>query len=177
MKKHSQVFSSLGMAVVLCMTGSLALAKEQIPAASSNEQENTGLPDAYATFAGSRSNAQALIEGLLNGTRITLVTPPSSTTRSTQNTFVPRTGKLGYDNVRVALALAQAALVKAGITQPTAGQIEAVLNGGAIMAPYGPAQMPGVLALRSQGQVWGNISKALGVKLAADGSVAAATSP
>lgn len=176
MKKHSQVFSSLGMTMVLCMSGSLAQATEW-PAASSSDQENTGLADAYATFAGSRSNAQALVEGLLNGTRITLVTPASLATRPAQSTFLPKTGKLGHDNVRMALALAQAALAKAGISQPTAGQIEAVLNGGAIMAPYGPAQMPGVLALRSRGQVWGNISKALGVKLADDGSVAAATRP
>ncbi|WP_130620313.1 hypothetical protein [Dyella amyloliquefaciens] len=158
------------------MISSLAFATEP-PAAPSSEQEKTGLADTYATFAGSRSNAQALIEGLFNGTRGTLVMPTSPTTRAAQSTFAPRTGKLGYDNIRMALALAQAALLKVGITQPTAGQIEAVLNGGAIMAPDGPAQTPGVLALRSQGQVWGNISKALGVKLAADGSVAAATSP
>lgn len=176
MKKHSQLFSSLGMAVVLCMNCFCAFAAD-LPVTASHGQESAALADAYAAFAGSSSNARALVEGLLNGTRITLVMPAISGNRPEQSSFVPRTGKLGYDNVRMALALAQAALAKAQITQPTAAQIEATLNGGAIMAPYGPTQMPGVLALRSQGQVWGNISKALGVKLAADGSVAGASGP
>jgi hypothetical protein len=176
MKKHVKLSSSLGMAVVLCMSGFYASAAD-FPASVSGDQESDALTDAYTAFAGSSSNAHALVEGLLNGSRITLVMPASSGNPSAPTSFTPKTGKLGYDNVRMALALAQAALAKAQITQPTAAQIEAVLNGGAIMAPYGPAQMPGVLALRSRGQVWGNISKALGVKLAADGSVAAANSP
>lgn len=176
MKKHSQLFSSLGMAVVLCMSGFFASATD-LPATTSGDQDSAALANAYTAFAGSSSNARALVEGLLNGTRITLVMPATSGNESAQSSFTPKTGKLGYDNVKMALALAQAALAKAQITQPTAMQIEAVLNGGAIMAPYGPAQMPGVLALRSRGQVWGNISKALGVKLADDGSVAAANRP
>ena len=176
MKKHSPLFSSLGMAVVLCMSSFLAMATD-LPSAAPSDQENAALADVYTDFAGSSSNAHALVEGLLSGSRITLVTRAASDGRSAQSSFMPKTGKLGYSNVRMALALAQAALAKAQITQPTAAQIEAVLNGGAIMAPYGPAQMPGVLALRSRGQVWGNISKALGVKLAADGNVAAANKP
>lgn len=175
MKKHTQLFSSLGMAVVLCMSCFASAA--DLPGAASDEQESVALTDAYTAFAGSSSNAHALVDGLLNGTRITLEAPAAAGHHASQSSFVPKTGKLGYDNVRMALALAQAALVKAQITQPTTAQIEAVLNGGAIMAPYGPAQMPGILALRSRGQVWGNISKALGVKLAADGSVAAASKP
>ncbi|WP_201315547.1 hypothetical protein [Dyella sp. EPa41] len=148
-----------------------------LPSAASGDQESTALADTYTDFAGSSGNAHALVDGLLAGSRITLVTPAASGGRSTRSSFLPKTGKLGYANARMALALAQAALAKAQITRPTAAQIEAVLNGGAIMAPYGPAQMPGVLALRSQGQVWGNISKALGVKLPADGNVAAADHP
>lgn len=169
MKKYMQVASSLGLALALCTTGFSAAASGL--SATPDNHANAELAEAYAAFAGSHGNAQALVDGLLNGTRITLVMPHAMHGPA-QSTFTPRTGKLGYDNVRTALTLAQAALAKAGITRPTASQIEAVLNGGAIMAPYGPAQMPGVLALRSQGQVWGNISKALGVKLATDGSVA-----
>lgn len=176
MKKHTQLFSLLGMAVVLCMNCLFASAAD-LPGAAPDEQENAALADAYTAFAGSSSNAHALVDGLLNGTRITLDTPATAGHRTTPGSFMPKTGKLGYENVRMTLALAQAALTKAQITQPTAAQIEAVLNGGAIMTPYGPAQMPGILALRSRGQVWGNISKALGVKLAADGSVAAANTP
>lgn len=176
MKKRSLLFSSLGMTVVLCMSSFSTWAND-LPATSAGTMENTRLVDAYAGFAGSSGNAQALVEGLLSGSRITLVMPPSSGGRSVQSSFMPATGKLGYDNVRMALALARAALAKAGISRPTALQIEAVLNGGAIMAPYGPAQLPGVLALRSRGQVWGNISKAMGVKLEADGSVAETAIP
>lgn len=168
MKKRTQVMSSLAVVAALCAAAFSAGAAD-VPA-SPGDQADAGLVDAYAVFAGSPDNAQALVDGLLHGTRITLVMPDAAL-RPVQSTFTPRTDKLGYDNVRMALALAQAALAKAGITRPTAAQIEAALNGGAIMAAYGPAQMPGVLALRSQGQVWGNISKALGVRLAADGSV------
>lgn len=170
MKKRTRVMSSLAVAAALCM-GSFFAAASDLPAAS-GEPADDGLADAYATFAGSPGNARALVEGLIHGTRITLVMPDAAH-RPVPSTFMPKTGKLSYDNVRMALALAQAALAKSGITRPTAAQIEAALNGGAIMAAYGPAQMPGVLALRSRGQVWGNISKALGVPLAADGSVAA----
>lgn len=170
MKKRTRVMSSLAVAAALCM-GSFFAAASDLPAAS-GEPADDGLADAYATFAGSPGNARALVEGLIHGTRITLVMPDAAH-RPVPSTFMPKTGKLSYDNARMALALAQAALAKSGIARPTAAQIEAALNGGAIMAAYGPAQMPGVLALRSRGQVWGNISKALGVPLAADGSVAA----
>lgn len=75
-------------------------------------------PD-FATFAGSDANARALVSGLRNGTPVTLTSSSSSgTTAST--TFTPPTGKMGYGNVFITLALAKQQLTSLGITQPTA---------------------------------------------------------
>jgi hypothetical protein len=94
-----------------------------------------------------------------------LVTPATATSPAVQTTFTPDTGKLGYGNVNIALSLAQAELSKAGITQPTAAQIVVALNGGTLTSTGGAVSLPGVLALRSKGEGWGEISKTLGFKL------------
>src|SRR6185312_1250957 len=49
---------------------------------------------------------------------------------TTTTTFTPDTGKMGYGNVKIALSLAEASLAKAGITDPTAAEVAAALNGG-----------------------------------------------
>jgi hypothetical protein len=135
--------------------------------------ESSRLASTYTTFAGSTTNSQALVDGLRNGGPITLSTtvPPSSaggTATTTTTTFQPATGKMGYGNVNIALALARDELSKLGITDPTAAEIEAVLNGGAITLADGSTQtLQGVLALRAQGEDWGQIANGLGVKLGA----------
>lgn len=167
MKKHVHVLTALSIAVSLCMGSSLVLADTAptTQTATTSGQESTKLATSYATFAGSSSNAQALVTGLRGGTAIALVTPATTTAPATQTTFTPSTRQLGYGNVNIALALAQADLKAAGVTQPTAAQIEAALNGGSIAGPNGPVQLAGVLTLRSAGQGWGSIAKTLGVKL------------
>ncbi|MGN6313531.1 MAG: hypothetical protein ACTHMO_07215 [Rhodanobacteraceae bacterium] len=137
----------------------------------------TRLANRYATFAGSESNAEALVNALRNGTSATLdttttttVTNPDGTTSTSTTTtptaIQPATGKMGWGNVNIALALAQDELKQMGITQPTADQINAVLNGGTITSADGSSQsLQGVLALRAQGEGWGQISHTLGFKL------------
>ncbi|KGI76633.1 hypothetical protein [Oleiagrimonas soli] len=125
----------------------------------------------YSTLAGSDSNAQALIDGLRKGTDITLSTDTTASdgsTTSSDTTFTPATGAMGYGNVNISLALAQADLAAAGITDPTADQLEAALNGGTVTLSDGSTvDLQGVLALRASGQGWGQIAKALGVNLGA----------
>ena len=125
------------------------------------------LSDRYTTFAGSETNATALVNGLRDGTAITLTSAVNGQTTTT--TFTPTTGAMGYGNVAVALSLAQQDLAKAGVTDPTPAEIEAALNGGSITTGTGSAAvttpLSGVLALRTQGQGWGQIAQTLGVNL------------
>lgn len=167
MKNRVHVLTALSFAIGLSMSSAWAMA-DTVPvtqAAPTSGQESVKLANSYTDFAGSNGNAQALVNGLRSGSTIVLVTPATATTPAVQTSFTPSTGHLGYGNVNIALSLAQAELTAAGITQPTAAQIEAALNGGAVAGPKGPVQFTGVLALRAEGQGWGNIAKTLGFKL------------
>lgn len=179
MKKHVHVLTALSIAVGLCLGSSSVLADTAptTQTAPTSGQEGVKLAGSYTTFAGSAGNSQALVTGLRSGSTIVLVTPATATTPAVQTTFTPATGQLGYGNVNIALSLAQAELNAAGITHPTTAQIEAALNGGTVAGPNGPVQLTGVLALRAEGQGWGNIAKTLGFKLGDVMSAAKAHGP
>lgn len=136
---------------------------------TSSTTEVTRLSTEFSTFAGSDANATALVNGLRDGTAITLdetVTNANGTTSTTQVTIQPATGPLGYGNVRIALALAEASLAQQGITDPTAAELAAALNGGTLTLADGTTvKLSGVLADRAAGQGWGQIAKAMGFKL------------
>lgn len=176
MKKHLLAFSVLSAAIGLGMAGQTAMAAD-VPSTATTTQESTRLATSYTDLAGSMGNAQALVSGLRSGTAIVLVTPATATSPAVQTSFTPATGKLGFGNVNIALSLAQAELTKAGITQPTAAQLQAALNGGAVTTTTGTVQFPGVLALRAEGQGWGQIAKTLGFKLGDVVSAAKAKGP
>ena len=108
MKKNVHVLTALSMAIGLYIGSALAMA--DTPAAPTSGQESSKLAASYTTFAGSTGNAQALVSGLRNGTAIVLVTPATATTPAVQTTFTPSTRQLGYGNVNISLALAQAEL-------------------------------------------------------------------
>lgn len=108
-------------------------------------QSESQLIERYTALAGSKQNATSLVNGLRDGKEVKL------TKGTTSETFTPPTGKMGYGNVDNALALATASLEKKGITQPTPAQLEASLME--------------VLKLRADGQGWGQIAQAQGVKL------------
>ena len=114
----------------------------------------------FSAFAGSTQNAQALVDGLRNGTPITLTDIGGSST-----TITPSTKPMGFGNVNIALSLALQELAQQGITQPTSAQMQAALTGGTITTPTGSTSFTGVLTLRSQGMGWGAIANSLGFKL------------
>ncbi len=101
----------------------------------------------YASLAGSQANARTLIDGLRDGSKFSL--------GATQ--FTPPTGKMGYGNVDISLAIAQKKLAVEGIASPTPEQIRTVLVG----APGAP----GILAMRASGESWGQIANTLGFRL------------
>ena len=180
MKRHIVVAAS----ALLCM-GALAMSASALRAAESEPQAlttQTSQMDSLATtrgsttvsgkissdfssFAGSTSNADALVGGLRNGTPITL-TATDAKGVTTSTTFSPPTGKMGYGNVYTSLALAKQQLAGLGITQPTAAQIQAALAGGTVTGANGQTTtLSGVLTLRAQGMGWGQIAHTLGYKL------------
>lgn len=120
----------------------------------------------FETLAGSEENARSLVDGLRTGGEITLTSEIDGQT--VQRTFSPATGEQGYGNVFLALGLAEQELAKAGVTEPTAAQLEAALNGGVITVGTGETaksvELAGVLALRADGQGWGQIAREIGVK-------------
>ncbi len=144
------------------------------------------IASSFANLAGSESNALALVNALRNGTNATLtyaVPPPTGTTppattppatppppTTTTVTYDPPTGKMGWGNVKIALALAQDTLARAGITRPTAEQLQAALNGGSVTVknPDGTTTtttLKGVLQMRANGMGWGQIAHSSGTKL------------
>ena len=130
----------------------------------------------FTTLAGSEENALALTNALRNGTDVTLTTvvpPPAGSTApptTTTTTFTPPTGKMGWGNVKHSLALAQDALARAGVTNPTAEQLQTALMGGDIVVTNTDGTtttttLRGILTMRAEGMGWGNIAKAGGTKL------------
>jgi len=124
-------------------------------------QADERLVDKFTRFAGSKANAEALVNGLRNDQEVKLT---SSTQASA--TFTPKTDKMGLGNVNIALTLAKATLAEQGITRPTPQQIEAALNGGTVTNRDGKQVMlKGILAQRASGLGWGKIAQANGFKL------------
>jgi hypothetical protein len=134
----------------------------------------------FDALAGSPDNSLALVNGLRNGTPITLTseapadpaakstggTTGTTTTTTATTTITPPTGRMGWGNVFISLALAKAALANAGITDPTAAQLQAALTGGdATLADGSTVTMKGVLEMRAEGMGWGQIAHAEGTKL------------
>ena len=129
----------------------------------------------FNNFAGSEKNSLALVNALRNGTdaKLTYTTAPAKpggTPTTTTVTYDPPTGKMGWGNVKISLALAQDSLARAGITNPTAEQLQAALNGGSVTVknPDGTTtttKLSGVLQMRADGMGWGEIAKANGTKV------------
>ena len=126
------------------LSSPLALWAQAESAAKTPESANR-LIQKYTPLAGSEDNAKSLVTGLRDGAAVKL----SSGTTSTS--FTSPTGKMGYGNVNIALALAEASLKQQGIANPTSAQLE-----GALMS---------ILQQRADGKGWGQIASSMGFKL------------
>jgi hypothetical protein len=124
-------------------------------------QADDRLVDKFTRFAGSKANAESLVNGLRNDQEVKL-----TSTSQGSATFTPKTDKMGFGNVNIALTLAKATLAEQGITRPTPQQIEAALNGGTVTNRAGKeVKLTGVLTQRASGMGWGKIARANGFKL------------
>lgn len=131
---------------------------------------------------GSEDNAKSLIHGLRMKEKVVLVgpsmeppppppcipgsrfcKPTTTTTTSAMETveFMPDTDAMGWGNVDVALALAEADLTAKSVATPKPRQLKAALVGGTV----GGVSFDGILALRAAGAGWGDIAKSLGFEL------------
>lgn len=120
----------------------MALVLAPLAAWSENRDQ---LVKEYSDFAGSDANSKALVDGLRDGKEVKL------TDGKTTTTFTPATGKMGYGNVKIALAIAEADLKKQGITDPTPEQLK--------------AEMTKLLQDRADGGGWGKLAQDRGFKL------------
>jgi hypothetical protein len=125
------------------------------PLSKANAAAMSRLTEAFAEFAGSPANAQSLVEGLHNGTAIRLVGIDNA-----QKTFSPATKSMSWDDVKIALALANAELGSADIFSPTPVDIEAVLDGGTAGTGDLMINFTGVLTQRASGLRWDQIARA-----------------
>lgn len=125
------------------------------PATGTGSGTGTGTGSGTGTGTGAGT-------GTGTGTGTGSGTGPSTTT----TTFTPPTGKMGWGNVFISLALAQDTLTRAGITKPTAAQLQAALVGGDVTGADGKTvTLKGVLTMRAEGMGWGQIAQASGTKL------------
>lgn len=129
---------------VILIGGALAALSCAAAAQSSTAPEQR-LVQKYTSLAGSEDNAASLVNGLRDGSEIQLSPPATS--------FTPPTGKMGFGNVNIALALTEARL--ADVTNPTPADIQNALTNST----------DGILTLRAQGMGWGEIAHTFDFKL------------
>lgn len=107
------------------------LAIAALPAfAAIGDSGSRDLSSRYATWAGGKSNADALVNGLQSGKTVMLVTQGSNNTRSLAG-FTPPAA-MSEEEVGAALSKARSTLSSMGIKQPSADQIQAALIGGEV---------------------------------------------
>lgn len=127
----------------------LAAAAGMIAPAMAAPADAARLSSQYATWAGSKSNADSLVNGLTTGSSVTLVTTAPGNTKSLAG-FTAQT-RMSPEEVAAALASAKRSLAAMGIRQPTADQIQAAMIGGEVTLPSGKTRLvQGAVALRDE---------------------------
>ena len=108
-----------------------AITLAALPAvAALGDTDSRSLSSQYAGWAGGKSNADALVNGLQSGKTVMLVTQGANNTRSLAG-FTPP-GPMSAEQVSAALAKAKSTLAGMGVKQPSADQIQAALIGGEV---------------------------------------------
>ena len=169
----------LAAAVVLAFAPLAHAQTTEIPAPNAGQTlVATKIASNFSDLAGGEDNALALVRSLRTGTDVSLVTtvpvpegsPPGTLPTTTTTTFTPPTKSMGWGNVKHSLALARDQLARAGITNPTAEQLQTALMGGDLVRVNADGTttttaVKGILTMRADGMGWGNIAKEGGTKL------------
>ena len=143
---------ALGAASFVLLAGGLVGAQTATGTATTSTSTTTNkegdrLASSYSSLAGSPENAISLVNGLRTSSVIELSASPTAPSASVS----PATGKMGWGNVNIALALTQTSLTQQNITNPTPAQVASALSG--------------VLDARASGMGWGQIANSMGVSL------------
>jgi hypothetical protein len=109
-------------------------------------------------------DSKQVVNDLRNGQWSTTTTDPTTNTTTTSTEALP-TGKMGYGNVKISLALAQESLRQQNIMQPTSEQLRTSLVGGEMVSGDSTTTTNGILQMRSEGMGWGQIAQKYDVKL------------
>jgi hypothetical protein len=109
-------------------------------------------------------DSKQVVNDLRNGQWSTTTTDPTTNTTTTSTEALP-TGKMGYGNVKISLALAQESLRQQNIMQPTSEQLRTSLVGGEMVPGDSTTTTNGILQMRSEGMGWGQIAQKYDVKL------------
>lgn len=138
MKKLVLLFTFLSLAAALTVS-TRAMADADV----------SRLAARYAAWAGSRSNADSIVNGLRHGDSITLVTVAPDNTRRLAG-FTAQT-QMSPPEISKALAQARRTLASLGIRKPHADQIQSSLIGGEVALPGGKTRLiQGSVALRME---------------------------
>jgi hypothetical protein len=109
-------------------------------------------------------DSKQVVNDLRNGQWSTTTTDPTTNTTTTSTEALP-TGKMGYGNVKISLALAQESLRQQNIMQPTSEQLRTSLVGGEMVPGDSTTTTNGILQMRSEGMGWGQIAQKYDLKL------------
>lgn len=130
---------------------------------SASSTPATNISNEYSYFLKNVDSKQ-VVNDLRNGQWTTTTTDPNTNVTTTTTEAVP-TGKMGFGNVKISLALAQESLRQQGIMQPTSEQLHTSLMGGQMVPGDSTTTTNGILQMRAEGMGWGQIAQKYDVKL------------
>jgi hypothetical protein len=160
--KNVSHFCSIAVSLLI-MAAAPAQNFAQTTPASSTAAKN--ISNEYSGFL-ANVDSQQVVNDLRNGQWTTTTTDPTTKVTTTTTEALP-TGKMGYGNVKISLALARYSLSKQDppILQPTSEQLHTALVGGQMVAGDTTTQTNGILQMRADGMGWGQIAQKYDVKL------------
>jgi hypothetical protein len=159
MKKVTQFFSMAVSLIIMASAPALTFAQTS----SATSTPATNISNEYSYFL-KNVNSQQVVNDLRNGQWHTSTIDPQTNTTTTTTLPLP-TGKMGFGNVKISLALAQQSLSQQGITQPTSQQLYTALAGGEMVPGDSTTMTTGILQMRADGMGWGQIAQKYNVKL------------
>lgn len=130
---------------------------------SASSTSATNISNEYSYFLKNVDSKQ-VVNDLRNGQWTTTTTDPTTNTTTTTTEALP-TGKMGFGNVKISLALAQESLRQQGIMQPTSQELHTALVGGEMVPGDPNSTTSGILQMRADGMGWGQIAQKYNVKL------------
>jgi hypothetical protein len=159
MRKVAHCFAIAVSLLIVAAAPSLNFAQTS----SASSTPATNISNEYSYFLKNVDSRQ-VVNDLRNGQWTTTTTDPITNTTTTTTEALP-TGKMGFGNVKISLALAQESLRQQGIMQPTSEQLHTSLMGGQMVPGDSTTTTNGILQMRAEGMGWGQIAQKYDVKL------------